>query len=258
MRVLALALLISLPRAAHATWSITAVDTATEEVGVVGATCGPFVWGIARVVPGQGSVAAQYDTWGKARDEAAALLEKGETPEDVIAAVTAADFDNDATWRQYGVVSLDAAPAVFTGDDVETPFLALAGDSFSAQGNTLASEDVVQAAYDSYLDSQDLDLAERLLLALEAGAAQGGDKRCEPEHGAKSAFLYVADPGDEPKSPRVELKVSSMFNGDPAVQRLRADYEGELGCAAAPWRSAGGALALLALLGCMTRRRRGR
>ena len=257
LALLTLPLLLARPNTARATWSITAVDPATEEVGITGATCGPFVWGIAAVVPGQGAVAAQYDTWGKGRDEAARLLEQGQTPEEVLAAVTDAGFDSDASWRQYGVVSLDAVPAQFTGDDVELPALTVAGDTFSAQGNTLADEQVVQAAHDSFRDGADLDLAERLLQALEAGAAEGGDNRCDPDHGAKSAFLFVADPGDDPKSPRVEHKVSSAFNGDPAVERLRADFEGELGCASAPGRSAGGLLAFVALLGGLLRRRRG-
>ncbi|MFH1468961.1 MAG: DUF1028 domain-containing protein [Pseudomonadota bacterium] len=255
MRACALLLVLALPRAAHATWSITAVDPDTEQVGIAGATCGPFVWGIAGLAPGQGSVAAQYDTWGTGRDEATARLAEGESPEEVITAVTAASFDSDASWRQYGVVALGAPPAVFTGADVEPPWLALTGDTFSAQGNTLASEAVVLAAFDSYLADADLDLAERLLRALEAGAAQGGDHRCDVDQAARSAFLYVADPGDDPKAPRLELRVSSFLNGDPAVERLRADYEGELGCAAVPRREALGSLGLLALAIGLARRR---
>lgn len=246
---------------AHATWSIVAVDTETEEVGIAGATCGPFVWGIGQVVPGQGAVAAQYDTWIKARKQVAEALEAGDSAEDALATVLDSDYDSDLAWRQYGVVAFDSAAVAWTGDDVEQPYATASGDTFSVQGNTLASEAVVQAAFDLFseadLASGDdrLPLEERLLQALEAGAAEGGDNRCDPEQAAKSAFLYVAAASDDPDQPRVKVRSSSFLNGDPAVERLRREFEGEVGCHALP-RAGGWLAALAGLLALGIRRRR--
>lgn len=61
----ALAVLITIiflllqPKIAMATWSITAVDPKTKQVGIVGASCTDSVYGIAGIAPGKGVIAAQ-------------------------------------------------------------------------------------------------------------------------------------------------------------------------------------------------------
>lgn len=240
-----IALLLTLAPA-HATWSIAAVDPETQEVGIAGATCGPFVWGIAGVAPGAGVVAAQYDTWTAGRDLAVEALEAGDSAEEALQAVL--DADEDDGWRQWAVVGFDGVPAGFTGDEVEAPALIEAGETWSAQGNTLASEEVVRATAASFASSEG-GLAARLVAALAAGAGEGGDHRCDPEDAAKSAFVYVAAP-DDGREPSTELRAS----GKGAVDELVARFaEGDRSCATGP---GGGALAVLVAVGALFGRRR--
>lgn len=241
---------------AHATWSVVAVDPDTREVGVAGATCGPFVWMIAEVAPGHGAVAAQFATNLEGKRAIADALAGGATPEQALAEVTDPAFDDRVGLRQYGVASLDGPAATFTGDDVDGPWAAVADATSAVQGNTLASEDVVAAA--SAALAADGALHERLLAAMEAGADAGGDSRCDPDQAAKSAFLFVARPDDDPDRPWLEARTSSFGNGDDPVDRLRAEVADHLaggGCSTAPGASG---FVLLALLGATRRSRSAR
>ena len=241
-------LLLALP--AFATWSIAAVDPDTGEVGVAGATCGPMVWFIAGLAPGQGAVAAQYATWGKGRDAIAEALVDGATPEEALDLGTADDPHPEL--RQWGVVGFAGPAVALTGDDVEAPARTELGGTWSVQGNTLAGESVVDAASIAMLESGGDPLAERLLTALERGAAEGGDARCDPADAAKSAFLYVALPEDAPHEPAVEIRAS----GAGAVAKVRAAFdEGRMSCAVTP--GAPPAALLLAIGVLLAGRRRG-
>lgn len=96
--------------------------------------------------------------------------------------------------------------ATFTGADNDQPALGLTGETWSVQGNTLATEEVVRAAAASLEAMTALPLAERLMRAMEAASAEGGDNRCDPAQSAKSAFLFVARPDDDPKRPWLEAR----------------------------------------------------
>jgi uncharacterized Ntn-hydrolase superfamily protein len=240
---------------AYATWSVAVVDPETQEVGIAGATCGPFVWMIAEIVPGHGAMAAQYATYMPAKREAAALLTDGARPDEVITAITDADFDDKPELRQYGVAAFTGPGATFTGADNDQPALGLTGETWSVQGNTLATEEVVRAAAASLEATTALPLAERLMRAMEAASAEGGDHRCDPAQSAKSAFLFVARPDDDPKRPWLEARTTSFGNGDNPVTRLREEVDAKLageGCNAvegAAWTP------LLGLLPLLLRRR---
>lgn len=228
---------------ALATWSITAVDDATREVGVAGATCGPMVWGIAGVVPGEGVVAAQYATNLSLRNRAVGLLRGHIEPYRALDTLLAEDAQTPI--RQYGIVALGKSPAIWTGGDVELPAGARTGESFSVQGNTLASEAVLDAAAAVFEADPDAPLADRLLAALEAGAAEGGDSRCDPSDAARSAFLFVAQPDDKVGAASLELRAS----GKGAVAKLAESYPSG-GCATAP----GASLLAAGLAGLLARR----
>ena len=240
-------LLLCLP-VAQATWSIIAVDAETEQVGIAGATCGRMVWGIAGLAPGHGVVAAQYDTFVRGRNDAVDLLMRDASPDEALDAALAGD--EDASFRQWAIISLEGEPVGFTGGDVEQPAAIEAGHGWSVQGNTLASANVVTASAEAFQSSEG-SLADRLVEALQAGAAEGGDHRCDPEDAAKSAFVYVASPGDRESEPGVEVRAS----GKGAVSELAERYaEGRGSCATGG--SAGLLSACLAALAALTRRRR--
>ncbi len=182
--------------AAFATWSIVAVDNETGEVGVAVASCVGFEVSVVPVlVPGVGAGASQANISLPSGQRMADAIASGLSAQDTIDAVLAAD---DATEeRQFGVVVLGDSGAGWTGGD--TLDVALDERSrdgtASAQGNILASRDVVSDALEAF-DAASGNLADRLVTALVAGADAGGDARCD-EQTATAAALVVAQPGDD-------------------------------------------------------------
>jgi uncharacterized Ntn-hydrolase superfamily protein len=100
--------------------------------------------------------------------------------------------DRQAEDRQIGIVDAKGRAAAFTGKRCFDHASDLVGDGFAAQGNILASRAVVEALAAAYTDAARAKrpLAERLLAALEAAQAAGGDRR-----GMQSAALLVVKPG---------------------------------------------------------------
>lgn len=92
--------------------------------------------------------------------------------------------------RQLGIVDARGGSASFSGDECIDWYGEVKGPNFAAQGNMLFRGDTVSALADSFQSTEgtDLDLAERLMRALEAGQAGGGDKR-----GRQCAALLVVD-----------------------------------------------------------------
>lgn len=201
---------VALPIPAHATWSIVAVDPRTGEVGSAGASCTPFVAGIARLVPGRGAVVAQAASNMAAKTKAAELIEAGRGAKSIIAAITAPGFDPSFAEQQYGIALIRtdrrAQTAAFTGSTTATARGHHVGATFAVQGNILVSDQVIDASVTAMLVASPIPLAERLMRALEAGSRAGGDRRC-PGRTAQSAFLGVAKPGDSPAHPSLRIIV---------------------------------------------------
>lgn len=233
------------PVGASATWSIVAVDPATREVGVAGASCIARAYAIAGLAPGRGAIAAQAMLNLAARHRGRKLLADGASPQAVIAAVASPRFDSFAgidtsRLRQYGVAALgfEDASAAFTGSWTFAWQGQALAPGVSVQGNLLAGPAVVQQALTAFTAPPPpgaARLADRLLRALEAGAAAGGDSRCLPEQAALSAFLMVAAPGDAPGSPSLRLVFPEdsgewpgelLIVGDEIAQRWRR-FRGE-------------------------------
>ncbi len=225
--------LVAVPTGAHATWSIVAVDPDTQQVGVAVASCVEAPFGttllpqVPGVVPGVGALAAQAYLDQGLRDYAVDQLAAGLSASEVIDAVNAMD-QGDAV-RQYGVVTLAGDTASFTGTSCEDWAGSVEDANVSAQGNILYGPEVVDDAIAAFLadaPSCPFTLADRLMLALEAGAAQGGDNRCSMEQGALAAVIIVANPDDDIDAPMLDLRIPSQDQGgaDP-VDLLRAEYD---------------------------------
>jgi uncharacterized Ntn-hydrolase superfamily protein len=112
-----------------------------------------------------------------------ALLRKGLTASEVVARLTRPDPKREH--RQLGVVDRRGRAAAWTGKKCLANASHVLGDGFSCQGNLLASETVVPAMATAF-ESTRGSLARRMLAALRAGAAEGGDRR-----GMESAALIV-------------------------------------------------------------------
>ena len=148
------------------------------------------------LAPGQAAAATQANINFESGPTLLTTLESGATAEDAIAAVTDPNYDPAAAQRQFGVVTLSGTVAGFTGS--ETMPVALnqsnAAGTATAQGNILVSEAVVTESLAAF-DSTQGSLSDKLLAALQAGSAAGGDSRCG-ERTASAAALLVARPGD--------------------------------------------------------------
>ncbi|MEZ5289446.1 MAG: DUF1028 domain-containing protein [Vicinamibacterales bacterium] len=182
------------------TFSIIAVDPATKELGV-GVQSRAF--GAGAAVPyakaGVGAVATQAAANRLYGPKAIALLEQGLSPAEVVKRITDEDPGRDT--RQVAVIDMQGRSAVYTGrrvidrnsDQKDLVHLGgyaghVTGVNFSAQGNTLASQAVVQAMAEAYQRGTG-SMAERLMDALDAGQSKGGDTR-----GMQSAGLLVVRP----------------------------------------------------------------
>jgi uncharacterized Ntn-hydrolase superfamily protein len=173
------------------TFSIVAADPATGEIGVAVQSKFPAV---GALVPGGragvGGVATQALANVAWRDEALRLLADGLAPDEVVRRLVAADPDADD--RQLGIVDARGRAATFTGKRCFDHASGIAGDGYAVQGNILVGRATVEAIAKAYegARARGLPLAERLLAALAAGQAAGGDRR-----GMESAALRVVKPG---------------------------------------------------------------
>ncbi len=168
------------------TYSIIARDAEAGEIGVAVAS---FFFAAGAIVPHvhgpRAAVATQSYPNPIFGTEGAARLNAGEMPEDVLRDLVSRDAARDD--RQCHMMDIDGRMAQFTGDAC-TPWAGhLAGPDVSAAGNILAGPEVVGGMVSAFLDSADKPLAERLLDAMDAAEAAGGDKR-----GRQSAGLAIS------------------------------------------------------------------
>ena len=197
IRLFIFLLAIVLPRSAAAepprvaTFSIVAFDPRTGELGV--AVQSRFL-AVGAVVPwakaGVGAIATQSLANTGYGPGGLKLLADGAVPEEVVKRLT--EGDGQRAVRQVGIVNAAGKAATFTGAECNAWAGGRSGENFAAQGNILAGEGVVAAMAESFEKSADSgkELGQRLLDALKAGQAAGGDKR-----GMQSAALLVVREG---------------------------------------------------------------
>jgi uncharacterized Ntn-hydrolase superfamily protein len=116
-------------------------------------------------------------------------LAAGTHPADIIQALTAADEGRDH--RQLHMIDNANRSAAYTGSACIDWCGHMAGDGFSVAGNMLAGPQVIAETAAFYSHHPELDFAERLILALAAGEAAGGDKR-----GKQAAALLICTTED--------------------------------------------------------------
>ena len=158
-----------------ATFSIVARDPATNELGIA-VQSRAFRAGaiVSYAKAGVGAIATQAaanQTYGPRGLE---LLELGLSPDEVVAHLTGADPGRDR--RQLAVIDARGRVRAYTGSGTSAWAGHIEGENFSAQGNILAGEAVVQAMAEAF-ESATGPLALRLMDALDAGEAAGGDAR---------------------------------------------------------------------------------
>lgn len=168
-----------------ATFSICAFDPETGDLGVAVQS---RVFGVGVVVPwvraDVGAVATQALANPRFGPDGLELLDDGVAAADVVERLTQADAGRAR--RQLGVVDAQGRAAAFTGSATLAFAGHVIGTHYCCQGNILAGRAVVEGMAKAFEAAQG-PLAERLVAALAAGQAAGGDKR-----GRQSAALLVA------------------------------------------------------------------
>jgi len=174
------------------TFSIAAVDPHTGESGVAVTTRVACVGnGVPWVRAGVGAVATQASTRTEYGAELLDMMEIGASPREALDRATAADVDRER--RQVGVVSVDGSTAQHTGTGPGAWAGHRSGPNYAAQGNVLVGPEVIDAVAETFERSEGSGrhLADRLIEALQAGQAVGGDRRVGR---LQSAAVLVADP----------------------------------------------------------------
>ena len=206
------------------TFSIAAVDPRTGETGVAVTT---RVACVGNAVPwvraGVGAVATQAYTRVEYGRELLDDLEAGVAPAEALRRRTAAD--TGARRRQVGVIAADGRSAQHTGEGTDPWTGGRSGKNYVTQGNLLVGPAVLAAVGTSFeaTEGSPRHLADRLIEALAAGHAAGGDAR---KGRAQSAAVIVADPrpGKSRRPDKVTASINICEHPEP-VAELRRVYE---------------------------------
>ena len=168
------------------TFSIVARSTDGESWGVAVASKFLAVGAaVPAAVAGVGAIATQASANVAYKGLALAHLDDGATAS--VALQRLLEEDDGRDHRQVGIVDVDGGAASHTGSSCLDWAGGVTGDGYAIQGNILTGPEVVEAMESAWLGSSpDAPLADRLLAALTAGDAAGGDSR-----GRQSAALLV-------------------------------------------------------------------
>jgi uncharacterized Ntn-hydrolase superfamily protein len=188
--LISLVLLGLLPASALATWSVIAVDLRTGRVVIASATCvngnENFLMGVqAVIVPGKGVAACQAAVDNSKANQMLVYneLQKGTDPAVIIEMLSS---DPRFQSRQFGIVDLTGRFAghsglsnSLVGQDIQGR---VPGTDiyYSIQGNILRAGDVVPNAVKAFLSNNGA-LTDRVMAAMDAADASGGDSRCDCE-----------------------------------------------------------------------------
>lgn len=192
------------------TWSIVARDDAAEMFGVAVTTCRPSVGAVCpHVRAGVGAISTQAATnpyWGSVGLD---LFERGDAAAAALAKLSAAD--DGAAHRQWIGIGASGTGVAWTGGETIPWSGHRTGADYATAGNMLVGEPTIAETERAYLESAGEPLPERLMRAIEAGQAAGGDKR-----GRQSAVMKVV--AAEPH-PILDLRVDD--HPDPVAELRR-------------------------------------
>lgn len=199
------------------TYSIVAIDSATGDMGVavqshwfsVGTS---IIWGKA----GVGVVATQSFINPAYGPDGLALMEMGFTAKEALDLLI--NKDAAKAVRQVGFLDANGNVSNYTGENCIENAGSIMGDGYAIQANLMASDKVWPMMAKSFESSSGLPLAERLILALEAGQKEGGDLR-----GRQSAAILVVrakSTGRVWEDRLVDLRVEDHPNPVQELKRL--------------------------------------
>ena len=182
----ALVVIVSLPTIANATYSIVARDA---ETGALGVAVQSHWFSVGSMVswaePGVGVVATQSFVDPNYGPLGLQLMRAGKTASESLTALLA--IDEYANVRQVGMIDANGVVANHTGESSIADHCDIAGDNYSVQANMMWKPTVCEAMAAAF-EAAEGDLAERMMVALEAAQGEGGDIR-----GKQSAAMIVVN-----------------------------------------------------------------
>lgn len=195
------------------TWSIIARDSATGQFGIAVATRFFAVGArVPHIAAGHGAIATQAMVNPYYGIDGVKLLRDGRDPGDIVKTLIAADNGRES--RQLHIMDAKGNIASHTGCECVDWCGHIQGDGFSIAGNMLAGAAVLDDTAKAYVASEKLPFAQRLIAAMHAGEAAGGDKR-----GKQSAALLIH--GEEEWS-ALDLRVDDHADPLRELERLEA------------------------------------
>jgi uncharacterized Ntn-hydrolase superfamily protein len=207
----------------YSTFSLCAIDPATGQSGASVTTRVPFV---GRAVPhvraGVGAVCTQASTVVEYGQRGLDLLAKGVEPQAVLAQLLADDQQRES--RQVGVIDMKGRSAAHTGKQNGNWAGSHQGATYTVQANIMVGPEVVEAVAKTFEASEGtgMPLAERMILAMEAGHAKGGDRRWG---NLQSAAIKIADPNDPGRgNDHIALAIEVGEHAEPVAEMKRIYY----------------------------------
>ncbi len=195
------------------TYSLVAFDPETGECGVAAESNWFSVGSLVPFAePGVGAVATQANVRVAYGPDGLARMRAGRSAPEALAELVEAD--ELRVERQVAMIDVHGGVAAHTGDTTFRYSGQVVGRHHSAQGNLMSSPEVWGAMSEAYLGSEGKSLTERLLDALDAGEAAGGDLR-----GRQSAAILVVPASGEAWERVIEVRVED--HPDPLVELRR-------------------------------------
>ena len=207
----------------YSTFSLCAIDPATGQSGAAVTTRVPFV---GRAVPhvraGIGAVCTQASTVVEYGPRGLDLLAKGVEPTAALQQLLSDDQQRES--RQVGLIDMQGRSAAHTGKNNGNWAGSRQGKHYTVQANIMVGPEVVDAVAASFEASEGtgMPLAERMILALDAGQQKGGDRRWG---NLQSAAIKVADPNNPGRGgDHIALAIEVGEHPEPVGEMKRIYY----------------------------------
>ena len=207
----------------YATFSLCAIDPATGQSGAGVTTRVPFV---GRAVPhvraGVGAVCTQASTMVEYGPRGLDLLAKGVEPQAALQQLLSDDEQRES--RQVGIIDMKGRGAAHTGKSNGNWAGSRQGPNYTVQANIMVGPEVVEAVARHFESTEGtgMALAERMILALEAGQTKGGDRRWG---NLQSAAIKIADPNDPGRGgDHIALAIEVGEHAEPVGEMKRIYY----------------------------------
>src|SRR5687768_1905925 len=207
----------------YSTFSLCAIDPVTGQSGAAVTTRVPFV---GRAVPhvraGIGAVCTQASTMVEYGPRGLDLMAKGVEPTAAVAQLLADDQQRES--RQLGMIDMKGRAAAHTGKNNGNWAGSKQGLNYTVQANIMVGPEVIDAVARTFeaTEGTGMELAERMILSMEAGQNKGGDRRFG---NLQSAAIKIADPNDPGRGgDYIALAIEVGEHADPVTEMKRIYY----------------------------------